>query len=327
MLSRSSDRKRIGWGTADALSSVLFDLKLTGTFFCNSSFGSRWALDIAERDFASFHFVAKGSAWLQTFENGRRGQAVLLRQGDLALIPRSPRQVFASERRTTGSPLDALPAKPFGASASVVEAGKQPARWQVICGGVRFEGFVTTTLVGLLPQVLVLRARRANRIIANALEAMRRESLSASPGGATLMTRLAEVILIHALRTWLESQKGPSGWIAALKDPQIGQALAAVHRRPETVWSLEGLARTAHLSRSRFSQRFAELTGEAPMQYVTKLRMQRAAEALRGERLSIGELALRFGYESEPAFARAFKRHLGKPPGAIRRQAALQTNG
>src|SRR5262249_53195805 len=135
-----------------------------------------------------------------------------------------------------------------------------------------------------------------------------------------LMTRLADVIVIHAIRAWIEQADLGSGWLAALRDPQIGRAMAQIHQRPDEAWSVESMARIAHLSRSRFSQRFTELAGATAMQYVTKVRMHRARELLRGEKLSIGELAERLGYESEPAFARAFKRHIGMPPGAVRRQ-------
>ena len=320
MHSRSSDRDgRPGWGSSsDPLSSVLLDLRLTGTFFCNSEFARPWSLEIAERDFASFHFVATGDCWLQTARKGRRAETVNLHPGDLVLVPRSPRQVLSSNKRKTRTPIDDLPASRLADSASSVRVGGA-ARWLVVCGGVRFEGFAATTLVNLLPEVVVLRGTGASPIVASALEAMRQESLAARPGSVTLMTRLADVVVIQAIRAWIEQADLRSGWLAALRDPQIGRPMAEVHRRPEDAWSVAMMARLAHLSRSRFSQRFAALTGEAPMQYVTKVRMHRAREQLRAERVGISELATRFGYESAPAFARAFKRHTGQSPGAVRR--------
>jgi AraC-like DNA-binding protein len=197
----------------------------------------------------------------------------------------------------------------------------------VVCGGVRFEGFVATTLVALLPDVLVLRREDTSPIVGSALEAIRQEADSARPGGATLMTRLADIAVIHAIRAWVESAAQPSGWIAALRDSQIGRTMAEVHQRPEQQWSVSRLAQIANLSRSRLSERFRELTGEPPMQYVTKVRMHRAREMLRAENASVAELANAFGYESEPAFARAFKRHTGSTPGAIRRGARRSFGG
>jgi AraC-like DNA-binding protein len=148
---------------------------------------------------------------------------------------------------------------------------------------------------------------------------MQDEARAARPGSATVMTRLADVIVIHAIRSWLEQADLTSGWLAAARDPQIGRAMSQIHQHPERAWSVAALAGVAGLSRSRFSERFSELAHTAPMQYVTRVQMYRASELLRGARLTIAELAQRFGYESEPAFARAFKRHIGEPPGAVRR--------
>ena len=148
------------WGSAsDPLSSVLLDLRLTGTFFCNSEFAQPWSLEIAERDFASFHFVATGDCWLQTARQGRRAETVNLHPGDLVLVPRSPHQVLSSNKRKTGTPIGELPALRLTDSASSVRVGGD-ARWLVVCGGVRFEGFAATTLVNLLPEVVVLRGDR-----------------------------------------------------------------------------------------------------------------------------------------------------------------------
>jgi AraC-like DNA-binding protein len=327
MHSRSSDQVFPGWGSPnDALSSVLLDLRLTGTFFCNSEFAAPWALQIAERDFASFHFVAAGDCFLQLAQKGKRANTSELRPGDLALVPRSPRQVFASAKRSKGTPMEQLPAVQLTDSASALRVGTDAARWRVVCGGVRFEGFAATTLANMLPEVLVLRKAGASPIVASALEAMKQESSQARPGSASLMTLLADVIVIHAIREWVERVEVESGWLAALRDPQIGRAMAEVHQRPAEAWSVDTMATVAHLSRSRFSQRFSELVGEAPMQYVTKVRMHRAREQLRAQKVTIAEVAEQFGYESEPAFARAFKRHIGMSPGAVRHPRAVASH-
>jgi AraC-like DNA-binding protein len=327
MHSRSSDRDAVGWGRGDPLSAVLLDLRLSGTFFCNSQFGAPWSLAIAARDFSSFHFVAQGECWLQAWPSGAAPEAVRLEPGDLVLVPRSPRQVFASSKRRTGTPIERLPARQVSEAGSVLEVAGRAGSWLVICGGVRFEGFAAALLVELLPDVLVLRRSEASPIVAGALQAMLEESLAARPGAATLMTRLADVVVVQAIRGWLERAKPDSGWLGALGDAHIGRALAAVHREPERAWSLAQLAKLARLSRSRFSQRFSQLAGTAPMQYVTRVQMHRASELLRGQQLSVGELAKRFGYDSEPAFARAFKRHVGRPPGSVRREAARRRAG
>jgi AraC-like DNA-binding protein len=126
--------------------------------------------------------------------------------------------------------------------------------------------------------------------------------------------------VIQAIRVWLEQESSSaSGWLSALRDPQVGHALAMIHRDPVREWRVETLAAEVAMSRSAFAERFSRLVGEAPMQYVTRWRMYLALDALRDERATVGEIALRLGYGSEAAFSRAFKRFLGVSPGAARR--------
>jgi len=335
MLSRSSDARAAGaghvsgWGGDDPLSSVLLDLRLSGTFFCHSEFDDPWAVEIPERAFASFHFVTAGECWLQPLPpDGSRAAAVALYAGDLVLLPRSPRHVLSSEKRRKGAPPEALPSRRLVSDVPTVRVpGRRSGRWLVVCGGVRIEAPAAGALVNSLPEVVVLRADDAGPIVASALDAMKRESLAARLGSVTLMTRLADVVVIHAIRSWLERADPRSGWLAALRHHHIGRSLTEVHRRPNEGWSVDAMARVARLSRSRFSQLFTRLIGEAPMQYVTHVRMQRARDQLRSEGLTIAELAGRFGYASESAFARAFKRHVGATPGAVRRDAGPRASG
>jgi AraC-like DNA-binding protein len=178
-------------------------------------------------------------------------------------------------------------------------------------------------LIALLPDRLHIRdADESEPSLRGTLAVMAQEVRAVRPGGATVLTRLSDVLVVQAVRSWLErTAEGQAGWLGALRDPQIGQALAAIHRQPGRRWSLESLAASVHLSRSVFSERFIALVGQSPMQYLTRWRMHMASDWLRTGTLSIGEVASRLGYDSEPAFHRAFKRHVGLPPGAFRRRA------
>ncbi len=141
-----------------------------------------------------------------------------------------------------------------------------------------------------------------------------------------MITRLSDVLVVQALRAWLESDPAAqSGWLGALQDPQIGRAISLIHREPGRDWTVASLADKIPMSRSAFAARFTELVGEPAMSYVTRWRMHLAAAALRDEGATVAELADRFGYRSEAAFARAFKRVVGSPPGAVRRAGPLET--
>jgi transcriptional regulator GlxA family with amidase domain len=140
-------------------------------------------------------------------------------------------------------------------------------------------------------------------------------------GAATVMTRLADIIITRLVRAWAESQPvDTKGWLAAIRDPQIGRALAAFHRRPSEAWSVESLAAIAGLSRSIFSERFTAVLGVPPARYVAGWRMHLAGTWLTAQRLTISEVASRLGYESEASFSRAFRRFMGDPPSAFRKR-------
>jgi AraC-like DNA-binding protein len=153
---------------------------------------------------------------------------------------------------------------------------------------------------------------------------MAAEAKGLRPGGEAIITRLGDILVVQAIRSWIETDPASrSGWLGALQDRQIGRAIALIHRDPARDWTVATLADELAMSRSAFAARFSELVGEPAMQYVTRWRMQVAVNALREEDATVAELAARLGYRSEAAFARAFKRVIGTPPGAIRREASV----
>jgi AraC-like DNA-binding protein len=101
----------------------------------------------------------------------------------------------------------------------------------------------------------------------------------------------------------------------------VGRVLALLHERPAEPWTLDALAREAHVSRATLARRFAQQVGEPPVAYLARWRMQLAARRLRDSGESVEEIARGVGYSSEFAFNRAFARHRGVPPGRYRRLA------
>ncbi len=146
------------------------------------------------------------------------------------------------------------------------------------------------------------------------------EAREMNPGGETVITRLADILVVHAIRYWItHSTSTQTGWLGALHDRQIGPVISKIHRRPTHQWTLESLAAEASMSRSAFAARFTELVGESAIHYVTRWQMNAARSRLAEGDVTVAEVAHSFGYESEPAFNRAFKRHLGISPGAAKR--------
>ncbi|HWB83469.1 MAG TPA: AraC family transcriptional regulator, partial [Bryobacteraceae bacterium] len=144
------------------------------------------------------------------------------------------------------------------------------------------------------------------------------EASEMRPGGETVITRLADILVIHAIRSWIASDpSAQTGWLGALQDPQLGRALSRLHRNPAAPWTLESLAAEATMSRSAFAARFTQLVGEPAMRYVTRIRMNSALAQLRTSDAKVGEIANSLAYESEAAFSRAFKRYIGVTPGKL----------
>ena len=200
----------------------------------------------------------------------------------------------------------------------------------LICGAVRFDHPIARNLVAILPALLDIQASDEPR--ASWMQAvfglMAAEARAFRPGGEAVITRLADVLVIQALRAWIETAPAArTGWLGALQDPQIGRALALIHRDPARPWTLASLAHELAMSRSAFAARFTQLVDEPAMGYLTRWRMQLAQHALETEATTVAELAGRLGYQSEAAFARAFKRLTGVPPGAVKRGGEPQPGG
>jgi AraC-like DNA-binding protein len=149
------------------------------------------------------------------------------------------------------------------------------------------------------------------------------ESREQRIGGGSVLGRLSELMFVDVVRRYLETLPPErQDWLAGLRDPFVGRALAALHRNPARAWTIESLAREVALSRSALAERFTQFVGKPPMQYLANWRMQLAANHLRSSMESIASIANRVGYESEAAFSRAFKKAVGEAPSEWRRNRA-----
>lgn len=309
----------------DVLSDVLSTLGLTTRVFCRSELTVPWAMSLPASSFAHFHVVERGACWLRL---GEGDDPLALSAGDLVVIPQGRGHLLADSPERPGVPLQRLLEKRASSGGcAVIQHGGGGPRTTLICGSFQVARPGGHPLMQLLPEVLLLRGEdgRAPEWLESTLRFLAAESRSGRPGGAMVMARLTDILFIQALRAWREQHPGERGsWLAALGDPRIGSALAAIHERPHHAWTVAALASRAGMSRSPFAASFAKLVGEPPLSYVFRWRMQRAAGLLRDRSLSLAEVAERVGYDSEAAFHRAFKRATGDAPGAWRRREAAR---
>jgi AraC-like DNA-binding protein len=306
----------IPWAPTDPLGGVLGDLRMRGTFYCRAEGTAPWGVEMPALDGCmSFHVVTEGSCLLEV-----DGEVLELAAGDLALVPHGRGHLL---RSGPGAPVagraDLLPQDYLGEHYSVLrlDGGGAPAR--LVCGVLQPERPGAAHLLDLLPPVLLIEAGNAARggWMSVLLGIITDEVRHDRPGAEAVVTRLADVVVIQAIRGWLETGGTGPGWLRALRDPQVGRAVALVHRDPGAPWTLDRLARETRMSRSAFAARFTELAGEPALRYVTRWRMHLATvELARGAR--VGEVAGRLGYESEAAFSRAYRRVTGIPPVAAR---------
>lgn len=301
---------------------ALHHLRMSGAFYCRSELTAPFGLSMPPlENTLMFHLVASGRCWLEV--PGEEPQQ--LQPGDLALVPHGRGHDLASEPGQRCIDLFDVKRELVSERYELLEHGGGGAVTTMLCGAVRFDHPAAVQLVQLLPNLLHVDSWTAHEAqwLQSTLRFIAAEAAQMRLGGETIITRLCDVVVIQAIRAWVrDAPAAQAGWLGALRDEQIGHALAAVHRTPTRTWTVHDLADVSHMSRSAFSARFRELVGEPPMQYVTRFRMGVASTWLRDGDDSVATIAHKLGYQSEAAFRRAFKRATGTPPGSARRLAA-----
>lgn len=309
---------------SDPLGEALHLLRLTGCVYARSELSAPWGVDLPPLEgHMMFHIVTSGRCWLEA--DGIEPQ--LLERGSLALVPHGLGHRLVDEPGTEAIPFFDLPVEQVTERYERLTWGGGGDVCRLICVVVRFDHAAAERIVDALPPVLQLDAWDGgdDRWLADTLRFIAREAETLRPGGETVITRLADILAIQMIRHWIETTTDvDTGWLAALRDEQLGRAIAAIHRDPGADWTVESLARTAAMSRSAFAARFTEVVGEPAMRYLTRWRLQLARTALRECDDPLGLVAERFGYRSEAAFCRAFKREFGVPPGTDRKATPPQ---
>jgi len=326
----------------DTLSDLLRSVRLRGAAFYYVSFRGQWSAGAAAaKEIAhvvmpgcdhvmEYHMFAKGHGWAAI--DGL--PPVRLQAGDVVLFPQGDRHVISSAPGLTPGEQrpDVLLARsgqrpvPISFHEGIVDAGPMPiesADAVVVCGFLGCDLRPFNPLIAALPRMLHLPASRAGGWVAHAIDQAVLESNDRRPGGDAVLERLSEMMFVDAARRYLEGLPEDSvGWLAGLRDRHVGRALALMHERPERQWSIDELAREVGLSRSALHERFTRYMGLAPMQYLANWRMQLGARLLRESSRIVADIALQVGYDSEAAFARAFKRMVSMPPAAWRKAQA-----
>ncbi|HEF4760757.1 TPA: AraC family transcriptional regulator [Pseudomonas putida] len=316
----------------DALSDVLRVIRLSGGVFLEAEFTAPWCISgrisaddckpylAAPRQVIASHFVAAGSMQIRIEE----GAALDVRAGELILLPRNDLHTFGSDLGIAPMPVKEVIEPPEIGGISRIKYGGGGESTQILCG---FLGSETpfSPLLSSLPALLKLdlRATASGAWIESSFRFAVSEIAAGRVGSATVIAKLSELLFVEAVSQYVASLPTERrGWLAGLRDPHIGRALALLHARPTESWTAEALALEVGMSRSVFAERFTALVGQPPMQYLTLWRMHVAAQQLREGRGNVAQIGFAVGYESEAAFSRAFKRQFGTSPGTWRKHLA-----
>jgi len=303
----------------DPLGEALHFLHMNGMLYSRSEFKAPWGLELPPlQNRLMFHVVISGRCWLEL--DGQPPQ--FLQPGDFALVPHGEGHTLLSAPGVTAKHLYDVPSQMLSERYEVLrqDGGGEPI--SMICGVIRFDHPAAHQLIKLLPKFIFIEAWRSPHQdwIQSTLRFMASEAKELKPGGETVITRLADILVIQAIRSWIaDDPAAQTGWLGALNDKRIGYAILLMQRNPEIAWTVESLAEEVNMSRSAFAARFKDLVGESPLQYLTGWRMNTALTRLKEEKISMGHLAEQLGYQSEAAFSRAFKRYIGLSPGEARR--------
>lgn len=266
-----------------------------------------------------FHVVTACRCWLSI--DGDEPQQ--LHPGDFALVPHGEGHRLTSEPGAPTPRVDELTYDYASDRYAILRHGGGGEPVSLVCGTVRFTHPAARDLVAMLPRTIVVDTAAPSpetEWMHSTLRLIAAEGSALRPGGEAVITRLSDVLVIQAIRSWIiRYGTEQTGLLRALQDPRIGRAMSLVHHDPSRAWSVASLAQEVAMSRSGFAARFTELAGEPVMRYVTRWRMHLAHDRIRNDNLTVTELAGQLGYESEAAFSRAFTRITGLTPGAVRR--------
>ncbi|MRH90345.1 helix-turn-helix domain-containing protein [Nocardia sp. SYP-A9097] len=305
----------------DVLSEALASMRTGAPNSVRTEGRAPWALRLPRTAGAGFHVVLHGTCWI--YPSAQTADPIALGPGDVVFVRDGSGHILADHPDTPPAvprPDQYIQRPPVGA----VQLGGDGPVTSLLCGNYHLDGQRPHPLLRQLPEVIYLPARHGRHPeLAAAIALLGAELDNPRMGSHGIVPALIDSLLLYILRAWVEEQpqSADAGWAAALRDPAVAPALAAMHEDPSAAWTVQSLADRVGLSRAAFARKFNAMVGEPPLAYLTRWRLTTAARLLREDDLSMDTVAARAGYSSEFAFGKAFKREYGLAPGQYRRQA------
>lgn len=303
----------------DPLTDILTGLRIRRAMFTRLDASAPWGFDSSGEPYLKFVLLVRGSAILTT---DSIPEPIALRGGDVfIMLEDQPYRIYDHEDSVATDCVDIEKLR----IGNKIEVGGGGAVTSFISGFFELDPLAAKPLMKVLPPLLHLKLDKGRGLAFHTvLELLAIETEAPGLGSEAVVSRLFELLFVHAIRAYSAQPGGPSrGWLAAHSDRHLAQALEAMHGEPAHDWTVESLARVAGMSRSAFAARFKSVVGQTPLEYLTQWRMYCATRLLQRSGLALAEVSRQVGYESVAAFNRAFRRETDLTPGAFRKEAEL----
>lgn len=319
---------------SDPLTDIVRSLKLTGGVFLEGEFTAPWAIEskvtaedcqpfmLVPHQVIAYHVVTAGEMIVSLDGD----EEYVAKVSDVVFLASNALHTLSSERGLPTAVGDDLVLPPAEGRLATIRFGGGGALTRILCGFIASDSG-PCPLLDTLPEILIIAIEDIATL--NWLEASiamaARELAAGRVSSSAVMAQLSELLLVEALRAYLETEKHPKGWLAGMADPQIARTLAHIHHSISNPASIEDLTEEAGMSRSAFVQTFSEIIGMSPGRYALSQRMKIAESLLRETDLTTSQIAYRTGYSAPEAFSRAFKRETGISPAEWRSKKSQNT--
>ncbi len=321
----------------DAFSEILSAVKLHGAVFFSAEFSAPWGISVpaSNRTAATlslgashqvlYHFVIDGGAVVELED----GQSIELKPGDVVIFPHGdPHHMSSGKGAIRPFPNYGIAAKIKARDLSPLHAGGGGDTSRFVCGYMTCDPHLSRPILNGLPPAfrVNIRTDRSGQWLESSILHLVEEAASGRVGSEAMLAKLSEALFVDTLRRYVAGlPEQQMGWLAGTRDPIVGKSLGLLHSRIAHPWTIADLASEVGISRSALVERFTRYLSEPPMTYLTRWRLQLAAQSLKKTSRGVAEIANDVGYESEAAFNRAFKREFGQPPGRYRRDGKNST--
>ncbi|WP_078122162.1 AraC family transcriptional regulator [Thiosocius teredinicola] len=320
-------KRRVATQIADhPIGKLLDSLRMESAFYTSSTLMRPWGMVMPPMsNCMMYHIVLEGAAEFRIADS-----VFPLEEGGFVLFPKGEGHVVSDGQCKTIVPLAELPIESVTERYETLTFGGSGEVTRMVCGAMLFQHPLAIKLLGILPPYIRIHpdSKDSVNVVTNVARLLKSESETISVGAEAVISRLADVLVVAAMRQYLsELDESKTGWLTALQDDRIGKSLKLIHDQPSKHWSLEELAIAVGMSRTSFATQFKKLVGNSPMEYLTEWRMSLAYSRLQLTGDTVLSIALDIGYQSESAFSRAFKKSIGKSPVEVRKdyEASVET--